>query len=126
MQRTVLELQGISCMPIDDQPKPKQQIVASRSFGEKINESDDLTNKDNRHMNVFRLELKSNNIDGSHIINQNNVSEFFKCKLDRKMGDRVDSCKYLDHIEECLSAHDNMVNLCIMELKAIQKYALLN
>ncbi|OTG89827.1 Y-family DNA polymerase [Acinetobacter sp. ANC 3832] len=42
MQRTVLELQGISCMPIDDQPKPKQQIVASRSFGVKITELDDL------------------------------------------------------------------------------------
>lgn len=42
MQRTVLELQGISCMPIDDQPQPKQQIVASRSFGEKITELDDL------------------------------------------------------------------------------------
>lgn len=42
MQRTVLELQGISCMPIDDQPKPKQQIVASRSFGVKITELQDL------------------------------------------------------------------------------------
>ncbi|CAM9396289.1 Y-family DNA polymerase [Acinetobacter bereziniae] len=42
MQRTVLELQGISCMQIDDQPKPKQQIVASRSFGEKITELQDL------------------------------------------------------------------------------------
>ena len=42
MQRTVLELQGITCMPIDDQPKPKQQIVASRSFGVKITELQDL------------------------------------------------------------------------------------
>ncbi|MEN8410585.1 DUF4113 domain-containing protein [Acinetobacter bereziniae] len=42
MQRTVLELQGISCMQIDDQPKPKQQIVASRSFGIKITELQDL------------------------------------------------------------------------------------
>ncbi|MFW1970629.1 DUF4113 domain-containing protein [Acinetobacter bereziniae] len=42
MQRTVLELQGISCMQIDDQPKPKQQIVASRSFGVKITELQDL------------------------------------------------------------------------------------
>lgn len=42
IQRTVMELNGISCMPIDDQPQPKQQIVASRSFGEKITELDDL------------------------------------------------------------------------------------
>lgn len=42
MQRTVMELNGISCMPIDDQPQPKKQIVASRSFGEKITDIEDL------------------------------------------------------------------------------------
>ncbi|AXY56656.1 Y-family DNA polymerase [Acinetobacter chinensis] len=42
MQRTVMELNGISCMPIDDQPQPKKQVIASRSFGERITELEDL------------------------------------------------------------------------------------
>ncbi|QIC73875.1 Y-family DNA polymerase [Acinetobacter indicus] len=42
MQRTVMELQGISCIEIEHAPPPKKQIVASRSFGEKITELEDL------------------------------------------------------------------------------------
>ena len=42
MSRTVLELQGISCIEIESAPAPKQQIIASRSFGERITELDDL------------------------------------------------------------------------------------
>lgn len=42
MQRTVMELQGISCIELEDAPPPKKQIVASRSFGEKITEIDDM------------------------------------------------------------------------------------
>ncbi len=42
MARTVLELQGSSCIEIEDAPAPKKQIIASRSFGEKITEFDDL------------------------------------------------------------------------------------
>ena len=42
MSRTVLELQGISCIEIESAPAPKQQIVASRSFGTPITELEDL------------------------------------------------------------------------------------
>lgn len=40
--RTVMELQGVSCIEIEDAPSPKKQIIASRSFGEKITELNDL------------------------------------------------------------------------------------
>jgi DNA polymerase V len=33
MERTVSELQGVSCIAWEDQPPAKQQIIASRSFG---------------------------------------------------------------------------------------------
>jgi len=33
MEKTVRELQGISCISMDDAPSPKQQIMVSRSFG---------------------------------------------------------------------------------------------
>lgn len=42
MQRTVMELQGISCLEIEHSPPPKKQIVASRSFGEPITQLEDL------------------------------------------------------------------------------------
>lgn len=42
MQRTVMELQGISCIELEDTPLPKKQIVASRSFGERITEISDM------------------------------------------------------------------------------------
>ncbi|WP_180045986.1 Y-family DNA polymerase [Acinetobacter sp. YH12117] len=42
MQRTVMELQGQSCMEFEHAPEPRKQIVASRSFGEKITALEDL------------------------------------------------------------------------------------
>jgi DNA polymerase V len=36
MERTILELRGISCVEFDAEPDKKQQIICTRSFGEKI------------------------------------------------------------------------------------------
>lgn len=36
MERTVRELNGEACIALDDSPAPRQQIICSRSFGEKI------------------------------------------------------------------------------------------
>ncbi|VVT48716.1 Error-prone, lesion bypass DNA polymerase V (UmuC) [Kosakonia radicincitans] len=36
LERTVRELNGESCISLEDAPPPKQQIVCSRSFGERI------------------------------------------------------------------------------------------
>ena len=38
LERTVSELNGVSCIPFDDTPPVKKQIVVSRSFGERITE----------------------------------------------------------------------------------------
>lgn len=42
MERIVLELRGISCIPLEEMPMPKKQIMTSRSFGEKLTRIDDL------------------------------------------------------------------------------------
>jgi len=42
MERIVLELRGISCIPLEEMPPPKKQIMTSRSFGEKLTSIDDL------------------------------------------------------------------------------------
>lgn len=42
IQSTILELQGIPCFAFEDVPKPKQQIVSSKSFGQKIKDLNTL------------------------------------------------------------------------------------
>jgi DNA polymerase V len=38
LERTVEELNGVSCMELEEQPSPKKQIYCTRSFGEKQSE----------------------------------------------------------------------------------------
>lgn len=38
IQSTILELQGNSCFPFESAPKAKQQIISSKSFGQKVTE----------------------------------------------------------------------------------------
>lgn len=42
LERTVEELNGTPCLPFDDAPAAKQQIVVSRSFGERIRTKGDM------------------------------------------------------------------------------------
>lgn len=42
LERTIRELNGISCIPLDEAPPPRQQIIASRSFGHPVTARDDL------------------------------------------------------------------------------------
>ncbi|EDW9126881.1 Y-family DNA polymerase [Salmonella enterica subsp. enterica serovar Braenderup] len=36
LERTVCELNGVSCISLEEAPSPKQQIICSRSFGERV------------------------------------------------------------------------------------------
>jgi DNA polymerase V len=38
LERTVAELNGVSCLELEEQPSPKKQIYCTRSFGEKQSE----------------------------------------------------------------------------------------
>lgn len=42
LERTVRELQGTSCIGLDDQPAPKQEIACTRSFGHTVTLPPDL------------------------------------------------------------------------------------
>ena len=42
MERTALELRGIACLPMEQTPLPKQQIVTSRSFGKLVSDLSSL------------------------------------------------------------------------------------
>lgn len=43
MQRTVMELQGISCIDIESAPATKKQIISSRSFGARVTDIESLS-----------------------------------------------------------------------------------
>ncbi|MGP7732912.1 translesion error-prone DNA polymerase V subunit UmuC [Oceanimonas smirnovii] len=38
LERTVMELNGIACIPWEESPAPKKQIISSRSFGDRVTE----------------------------------------------------------------------------------------
>lgn len=42
-QRTVMELQGISCIELEDTPPAKKQIISSRSFGTRVTDINSLS-----------------------------------------------------------------------------------
>ena len=42
LQRTVLELRGIACLPLEPTPLPKKHIICSRSFGQPVTALEDL------------------------------------------------------------------------------------
>ncbi|TCV84033.1 DNA polymerase V [Methylomonas methanica] len=42
MERIVRELNGISCIALEEMPAPKKQILTSRSFGERLTDYEDL------------------------------------------------------------------------------------
>ena len=42
LQRTVLELRGIACLPLEPIPPPKKHIICSRSFGRPVTALEDL------------------------------------------------------------------------------------
>jgi DNA polymerase V len=43
VERTINELNGVSCLALEDVAPAKQQIIASRSFGQKVEDLDTLT-----------------------------------------------------------------------------------
>ncbi|OYY94448.1 MAG: DNA polymerase V subunit UmuC [Hydrogenophilales bacterium 28-61-23] len=42
LERTIRELNGIHCIPLEEAPPPKKQIVSSRSFGQLLTDKNDL------------------------------------------------------------------------------------
>ena len=74
--------------------------------------------KKNDHLNIFNLIPLGTTTDPTHTINQNNVFKFLNNELGRLIDDKKESCTYLDHIKECLDAHEIITNECILELKA--------
>lgn len=61
MQRTVLELSGISCIEIEEIPQPKKQIVSSKSFGNKVSDMDSICEAMSSFLQKAFQRLRSDN-----------------------------------------------------------------
>lgn len=57
-ERTVVELRGISCYPIDDHPQAKKGICSSRSFGKPVEDYDDLEEATTTFVASVALKLR--------------------------------------------------------------------
>jgi len=58
MERTVSELRGISCLDLDEVTPPKQQIIASRSFGALVISQEELREAVSRYMQTAAEKLR--------------------------------------------------------------------
>ncbi|WP_047238147.1 Y-family DNA polymerase [Chromobacterium subtsugae] len=59
VERTVQELNGISCLALEDVEPSKQQIIASRSFSKKVHDLDTLTASISHHAARAAEKLRS-------------------------------------------------------------------
>lgn len=65
--KTLLELRGIACLPLECFPKPKQSITVSRSFGKKVNNLPHLKESVASYMTTAAAKLRAQHALTSHI-----------------------------------------------------------
>lgn len=58
LERTVRELQGTACIELEDAPSPKQQIIASRSFGAPVYRLEELAEPIREYMGRAAVKLR--------------------------------------------------------------------
>lgn len=64
VKRTILELQGMSCLSLDEVVEPRKQIVCSRSFGNNVHSLSDLEEAVATYASRAAEKLRR---DGSHV-----------------------------------------------------------
>ena len=58
LERTLWEIQGVSCLPVESVPKPKEQILRSRSFSHATNDRSVLLSSVSTHMTEVARQLR--------------------------------------------------------------------
>lgn len=58
LERTLREIQGVSCLPVESVPKPKEQILRSRSFSHATNDRSVLLTSVSTHMTEVARQLR--------------------------------------------------------------------
>lgn len=65
--RTAHELRGISCIPIEEAPKPKQSIIVSRSFGQPVTTLSGMLEAITSYTTRAGEELRTQGLVAKHI-----------------------------------------------------------
>lgn len=58
LERTLREIQGVSCLPVESVPKPKEQILRSRSFSHATNDRSVLLSSVSTHITEVARQLR--------------------------------------------------------------------
>lgn len=139
LEKTIQELRGISCLPLEDITPPRQQIMSSRSFGKLVTRLDELEESLSHYTAIACLKLRQQNCyaNGIYVFLHTN---FFRQK-DMQYGNGVSyhfpfpSCDttYIIHIAKmCLKRifksgyHYQKAGIMLLDLipKQIQQYDL--
>ncbi|HHX4907589.1 TPA: DUF4113 domain-containing protein [Acinetobacter baumannii] len=80
LQRTVLELNGIACYDVESEPQPRQQIVSSKSFGERVTDKNDLKEAITRFTLDAQRRLRRDNLVCGYLAAFASSSQFDKTK----------------------------------------------
>ncbi|NCA91057.1 MAG: Y-family DNA polymerase [Gammaproteobacteria bacterium] len=67
LAKTVMELNGISCLPLEEAPPPRQQIIASRSFGQVVTTFDLLSEAVASHTARAAVKLRKEGLQAGLI-----------------------------------------------------------
>lgn len=67
LERTVRELNGISCLALEEVAPPKQQIMASRSFGHLVHDLDELREAISSHISRAAEKLRQQQCDAGAV-----------------------------------------------------------
>jgi DNA polymerase V len=59
MEKLIRELQGVSCLALDDAPAPKQQIMVSRSFGNPVTTGRELAEAVSEYASRAAIKLRA-------------------------------------------------------------------
>jgi DNA polymerase V len=65
--RIVLELRGMSCLPLETAPKPKQGIMASQSFGRPVESLKELEEAVATYTSIAAVKLRRQHSQASHM-----------------------------------------------------------
>jgi len=68
LERTVRELQGMSCIGLDDQPPPKKEIACTRSFGQPISGLADMEQAVSTFASMAAQKLRRQSSHTAHVL----------------------------------------------------------
>jgi DNA polymerase V len=79
LERTVLELQGVSCIEMEHAPQPKQQIACTRSFGQPVNSRHDLAEAITDFVSRAAVKLRKQRSQAGQVLVFIRTSPFRQC-----------------------------------------------